>query len=97
MKLKHGKHHSFQLVLLNSVIVLYVYLPLQRNGLNSFSHVMKPVMKKVEEEIESSRTNSYIDVVQNNAETDTDANNESVVDTEGAGNTEENEEDDLPF
>ena len=48
------------------------------------------------EEIElSSRTNSYIDVVQNNAETDTDADNESVVDAEGV--TQEEDEDDFQW
>ena len=79
----------------NSVIVLVCLSLLPRNGVEQFFSRNETGNEegRVEEIELSSRTNSYIDVVQNNAETDIDAH-ESVVDTEGAGNIEENDEDD---
>lgn len=60
----------------------YVYLPYAKKKVEQF--FSRDGMGNEVEEIElSSRTNSYIDVVQNNADTDTDAN------------TEEREEDDI--
>jgi sodium-dependent phosphate transporter len=75
----------------------YVYLPYAKKRVDQFfSRDGNGNEEGRVEEIElSSRTNSYIDVVQNNADTDTDANNESVVDTESADNNEEREEDDI--